>query len=164
MAPRVCALLVLILALGLGGCHRSEKTNPRDESGPGSGASGLTNPSEEKRPAPLPYRGASNDGTFHVTYLPTPDPIPLNEPFELEVIVFEDADFQEPATNITLHVDAAMPQHQHGMNQEPTVEGMGGGRFRGKNLLFHMSGYWELYFDVTRGPVTERAQFMVQLD
>ena len=159
----VVGLSVLVFGFSLAGCHQTDKASSSESAGAVQNVAASATPPAEP-PAPLPYRGASNDGAFHVTYRPSPDPIPLNEPFELEVVVFKDADFRQPATNVTLDVDAAMPQHQHGMNQQPTVEAMGGGRFSGKNMLFHMSGYWELYFDVTEGPVTERAQFVIQLD
>ena len=31
-------------------------------------------------------------------------------------------------------------------------------------MLFHMPGYWEIHVDITRDEVTERAQFVVNLD
>ena len=57
-----------------------------------------------------------------------------------------------------------MPEHGHGMNRVPRIEAKGGGRFRAEGLLFHMPGKWELYFDVTRGALTERAQADVHLE
>ena len=40
----------------------------------------------------------------------------------------------------------------------------GDGHFTVEGMLFHMVGRWELYLDVTRGPLTERAQFEVVLE
>jgi hypothetical protein len=57
-----------------------------------------------------------------------------------------------------------MPEHGHGMNRVPKIEAKEGGRFRAEGLLFHMPGRWELYFDVTRGALTERAQTDVHLE
>jgi hypothetical protein len=45
-------------------------------------------------------------------------------------------------------IDATMPQHGHGMNYRPTVESLGGGRFRASGLLLHMPGRWQLSFVV----------------
>jgi hypothetical protein len=30
-------------------------------------------------------------------------------------------------------------------------------------MLFHMPGHWELYFDISRGGTSERAQFDIDL-
>ena len=69
-----------------------------------------------------------------------------------------------PRGDIELSVDAAMPEHGHGMNRVPSVAALGDGRFRAEGLLFHMPGRWEIYFDVTRGAITERAQADVELE
>ena len=63
-----------------------------------------------------------------------------------------------------LLADAAMPQHGHGMNVKPTVKSLGGGRFRVEGMLFHMPGSWELYLDLVRAGVLERAQGTVTLE
>ncbi|MEE8141931.1 MAG: hypothetical protein V3T77_02410 [Planctomycetota bacterium] len=115
------------------------------------------------RPA-LTYAVESNDGAFYVTYQPLPDPIPLNEPFALVVVVFQDPEHRKAAADVSLEVDAAMPQHRHGMTLEPQVEAHGAGSFTVQGMLFHMPGRWELYFDITQGPVTERAQLDVKLE
>ena len=57
-----------------------------------------------------------------------------------------------------------MPQHGHGMNRVPEVRALAGGRFRVEGLFFHMPGRWELYFDVTQGARTERAQVAIDLE
>ena len=36
------------------------------------------------------------------------------------------------------------------------------GSYQVDGLLLHMPGYWEVYFDLTTGPVTERAQVAVE--
>ena len=115
-------------------------------------------------PSPLPYGGVSNDGTYFVRYRPSPDPIPENEPFALEVQVFEDEGHSRLATDIALRADAGMPQHRHGMIRAPEVAEKGPGQFQVEGMLFHMSGAWELYFDIRREAITERAQFEVVLD
>ena len=61
-------------------------------------------------------------------------------------------------------VDAAMPSHGHGMNTRPRVQRNADGTHTARGLLFHMAGHWELYFDITAGDVTERAQFGLELE
>ena len=53
-----------------------------------------------------------------------------------------------PATARLDRVDAAMPEHQHGMNYRPRLVDLGAGRWRAEGLMFHMAGRWELHFDV----------------
>jgi hypothetical protein len=48
-------------------------------------------------------------------------------------------------------IDATMPEHRHGMNYRPSLKALGAGRWRVEGLLWHMSGHWELRFDVQRG-------------
>ncbi len=57
-----------------------------------------------------------------------------------------------------------MPEHGHGMNVEPKVTALGKGRFSVEGMLLHMSGRWELYFDITRDGVTSRAQDEITLE
>lgn len=104
---------------------------------------------------------SSNDGTFTVRWASDPSPIPVNEFFELDVIVMKDGRIFD---GTTLQVDAAMPQHQHGMNHRPHVEQVGPGRWHVKDMLFHMPGEWVLYFDVVQGDVLRRAQEQVEVD
>jgi hypothetical protein len=91
-------------------------------------------------------------------YATTPDPIPWGEPFALQVWL------PGKGPDAALAVDAAMPEHGHGMNRVPLVTGDGQGGYAVEGLLFHMPGRWELYFDVTEGAVTERAQIEVVLE
>ncbi|MAF64565.1 MAG: hypothetical protein CMJ84_02745 [Planctomycetes bacterium] len=106
----------------------------------------------------------SNDGTYFLTYASEPAVVPLNEVFAVEVSVFTDEKRREPAVAVELAFDARMPQHGHGMRREPRVQRLGDGRFRVEGVLLHMPGYWELYFDATRGALTERAQDSLVVD
>ena len=99
----------------------------------------------------------SNAGRYHVS-VKAPDPFPLNELFSLEATVEEGCDPPRRPVSASLRVDAAMPQHRHGMNTDAVVTPLGGGRFRAQGLLLHMPGRWELDLDVTDHGVTERAQ------
>jgi hypothetical protein len=103
-------------------------------------------------------RMATTDGgTWTVTYAPDPDPIPGNAEFALDITV-EGAG--GAATGATIAVTADMPQHGHGMNQEPVVSGADG-TYRADGMLFHMTGDWRLVVDVTGDAGTESAEFTV---
>ncbi len=106
----------------------------------------------------------SNDGSYFVAYTRTPDPIPLNKMFTLSVSVGSAQDRARALTGIELHADAAMPEHDHGMNTRPKVKTNPDGTFTVRGMLFHMPGRWELYLDVVRAGITERAQFEVRLE
>lgn len=105
----------------------------------------------------------SNGGKYFVRITPRPWPIPLNELFELEVSAAAANQRDVALTAIELRVDAAMPEHQHGMATEPKLR-RSGNSFVVEGLQFHMSGWWELYVDITVGGVTERAQFRIELE
>ncbi len=105
----------------------------------------------------------SNDGAWLIRWRTEPLEIPLNAPFLIEAEVLP-ADGSHPPADVVLKVDAAMPQHRHGMNRLPRMINRGGGSFRAEGMLFHMEGSWELYFDVGDGPLTERAQAEVFLE
>jgi hypothetical protein len=105
---------------------------------------------------------ASNAGHYLVRYRTAPDPIPWGDPFALDVWVF--GPDGSPVEGVVLSVDAAMPEHGHGMNRVTKVTPAEHGGFDVAGMLFHMPGHWELYFDVTRGALTERAQIDVELD
>ncbi len=103
----------------------------------------------------------SNDGTYQVRYRVDPSDFEVGDLFAMRVEV-ERAD--GAPFEAQLAVDARMPEHGHGMNREPVVERASEGAFEVQNLLFHMPGYWEVYLDLTRGAVTERAQFSLDLE
>ena len=118
-------------------------------------------PPASPQPTPRVLEVESNDGTYLVSYRIVPEDFEVGDLFGVEVEVRR-AD-GEPVT-ASLAVDARMPEHGHGMNREPLVEAGGEGRFSATNLMFHMPGYWELYLDLTRGAVTERAQAPLELE
>lgn len=71
----------------------------------------------------------------------TPEPIAVSRPFQLRVSIC-------PANARLARVDATMPEHRHGMNYRPSVRPLGEGRWTVDGMLWHMSGRWELRFDV----------------
>lgn len=159
-----CTTLFLSLPL-LGGCAMSPRPAAASRPAAEKNPTPLHGESPQAIPTSLPYAAISNDGRYRVSYLPNPDPIPLNEPFSMDVVVsLAGSGLQPVAPGTTLSLDARMPAHQHGMNRQPTVRGSGAGNFVVRGMLLHMSGRWELYFDVTDGAVTERAQFALDLE
>lgn len=139
--------LVACLAAALGACAPGHD-------GHGSHDAGSMDLLREKETA---------GGTFVVRYTPSPDPIPLNEPFDLTLEVERKAD-GAAAEGVTVSVDARMPAHNHGMNTTPQVTEQGGGTYLVDGMLFHMPGHWELYVEVEEGGSTERATFDVMLE
>lgn len=118
-------------------------------------------------PAPLPTGArtvVSNGAAWRIVYRTSPDPPPRGEPFAVEAWVYAADDPSRARTDVQISIDAAMPEHQHGMNRVPIIEPSTDGGFVARGLLFHMPGRWELYFDVTRNAITERAQVEIQLE
>ena len=107
-----------------------------------------------------PREVRSNAGRYTVTFTPSPDPIPMNQQFDLSFRVAPRQGSKEPTK---VEVDARMPAHGHGMNRVPKITRQPDGAFKAEGMLFHMPGHWELYFDVTEGGTTERAQVDVHL-
>ncbi|MCA9243926.1 MAG: FixH family protein [Phycisphaerales bacterium] len=100
----------------------------------------------------------SADETYTVSYRTTPNPIPLNEIFSMEVLVAgPDLD------KLELQVDADMPAHRHGMNTSPKVTRIALGKFRVEGMNLHMAGEWVIAFDLRRGSVIERAESEIEL-
>lgn len=119
-------------------------------------------------PAAKPWIGgaeiASNDGDWRVVYKLADGPVKRGETFAIDAWVFAADAPERPREDVSLAVDAAMPQHGHGMNRVPRVEKLEAGRFHVDGLDFHMPGKWELYFDVARGALVERAQTDVEVE
>ena len=109
-------------------------------------------------------RIVSNGGNYVVFLRTDPSPIPENAEFSATVWVFARLATDTPLTDSSLDLDAFMPEHGHGMNRVPEITKREDGGVDVKGLLLHMGGNWELYFDVTRGAITERAQKRVVLE
>jgi len=106
----------------------------------------------------------SNAGAYLVSYVTEPAPIPLNEMFAVRFWVQPMVAEQSTVRELEVAVDARMPEHHHGMYRQPKVAALDDGSFRATGMLFHMPGYWEIYFDITNQGVTERAQFPIEID
>lgn len=84
------------------------------------------------------------DGTLTLAWRSTPAAISVGTPFSLQVVAC-------PADAQLVLVDATMPDHRHGMNYRPSLKPLGSGRWLADGLLWHMSGRWQLRFDVLQG-------------
>jgi hypothetical protein len=113
---------------------------------------------EAADPMPEPQAVTSQAGGFHARWQPSVAPLPLNESFDATLWLTTSAD-GVPIEGGRLSVDCRMPAHRHGMLQEVEVRDEGQGRYRVLGLLCHMPGHWVLHVDLTRGAITERAQF-----
>jgi len=98
---------------------------------------------------------------YTVAYRTTPPAIPTGAHFSIDFAVCPVGGAPVPRA---VRVDASMPEHRHGMNYKATVTAKGAGRYRAEGLLFHMSGRWEIAFDVVTGSATERVTSSVVLE
>jgi YtkA-like protein len=90
---------------------------------------------------------------YVVAYVTVPAPIVAGAHFVVDFVVCARAGI---ATPDSVRVDAMMPEHRHGMNYRPEIVAAKNGRYRAHGLLFHMSGRWDLTFDLSTATGTER--------
>lgn len=115
------------------------------------------------RPPHFARQRVSSNGRFVVRYRPLPDPIPLNQTFDLEIAVADARDPSRAVPGVTVGINAEMTTHSHGMNVRPAVTPTGPGAFRVEGMTLHMLGRWTLHVDLTHAGITERAVFDVVL-
>lgn len=121
-------------------------------------------PESEAEPVEQPKQLETQIGTWIVTWKSEPAPIPLNQPFALNVSITSALPDGPSVQDVSLSVDGRMPHHRHGMNRSPEIQQIQPGEFRVENMMFHMPGRWELYFDLSHDGMTERAQDVVILE
>ena len=103
----------------------------------------------------------STSGHYTVSWRPLASEVPNNEPFELEFFLEKDG---VPARGAQVVVRGWMPEHGHGMVRRPEVEDRGDGSYLVRGMLLHMSGLWELFFDVYEpGARKDRVRFEIRL-
>ena len=103
---------------------------------------------------------ALESARFALAYRTDPTPIPAHQHFTMQVAIC-----RKPgaAAVESLAVDATMPEHRHGMNYRPEVRANAPGRYEVTGMLFHMSGRWQLAFDVRADGHTDRLLHTVEL-
>lgn len=102
----------------------------------------------------------TDGGSFEVEFAIPDGGFPLSEEFDLTFMVHDAQG--DSVTDAELAVTAWMPDHGHGMNQEPTVTAGGDGTFVAAGMLLHMSGAWDVYADVSSAGATESATLSIR--
>ncbi len=78
------------------------------------------------------------------------EPIPINRIHNWTLHV-ETADGR-PVDNAEISVSGGMPQHGHGLPTRPRItQHLGSGDYVIEGLKFHMTGRWEIRFDISSG-------------
>jgi hypothetical protein len=120
-----------------------------------AGAAQASHEGAEMRVAP------SASGRYTLRWRPLAPEVPNNEPFELEFFLEKDG---APAPGAEVVVRGWMPDHGHGMVRRPEVLDRGDGSYLVRGMLLHMSGLWELFFDVYEpGARKDRVRFEIRL-
>jgi hypothetical protein len=104
----------------------------------------------------------SNGGRYTVT-LEEVGEIRVGEPFDIVATVRFDTGALAPM-RVSATADAYMPRHFHGMNVTPETTRTGDGIYTTEGMVFHMTGLWEVYIDLSNLGVTERAQFEFEVE
>lgn len=118
--------------------------------------------------APEFRTAVSRGGAYEIKWRPTRGAeVPKNEHFELETWLFrgpgEEGGELVPVSDARLVVSGWMPDHGHGMIRQPQAIDQGDGSYLVRGMLFHMSGHWQLYFDVIEDGLSERTDFEFDL-
>lgn len=102
----------------------------------------------------------ATSGDVRVVFRLDPTGISLSEPFGVDLAACNAAG--RPLE--VVRVDAQMPEHRHGMNYEPSLRAVDGGRTRADGLLFHMPGRWQFTFEVKDGAAIRQltADYMLE--
>jgi hypothetical protein len=105
-------------------------------------------------------RATSRTGRFTLAWRAPAGKVPKNEYFELEVYLYEGT---MPVPGAEVIASGWMPDHGHGLIVQPRTVDAGGGRYLVSGMLLHMRGSWELYFDVVKDGLAERAEFALEI-
>ena len=97
---------------------------------------------KEETRSPDTRTATTDKGSYIVSYVPTPDPIPLSQDFSLEITI---TDLEENILyeNIVVEATADMPEHGHGMPQEPEIA-LEDTLFIAEGFFFQMAGDWNI--------------------
>lgn len=104
---------------------------------------------------------ASENGRFSVSYTSQLDPIAINRMHSWTLHV-SDAN-GAPVSEAAITIKGGMPQHNHGLATQPTIEPSGEGDYLLQGLRFHMMGYWELELTITVGSISDTVMIPLAL-
>ena len=147
-------ILVLLVALASAACTAAP---PQQKPQPPA------DPAAEPAPEAELQFATSPKGAFTAAWRPVGGAIPVNELFEIEVLLFEGSSRDKPLTGATILASAWMPEHMHGMSRRPRTEETAPGRYLVRGMMLHMEGFWQLFLDVTAGKIAERVEFTLTL-
>jgi hypothetical protein len=119
---------------------------------------------DQQKTVSAPIGALTSEGSYYVTWTSIPDPVPLNEMFEMHFKVARADDHQVPVPAAMITLSAWMPVHNHGTSLQPVVESIGDGTAIAKGVLLHMPGAWELRVGIAVSGQMERATFEIQLE
>ena len=92
---------------------------------------------------------SESDGNVRVTFLCSEPAAPAQGLNSFTVAVTDGQG--NPLPNLPLSVSLWMPQHCHGPQYQPTVDGGAGGLYTVSNAYLFMDGVWQLTFTVDGG-------------
>lgn len=151
-----------MLAFVIGGALSAASCNSPPTAPADSAAANPPAPPAEDKSS---FRVFSSRRSYCLVISPPPAKFPLNQMFQINVTVLDGATMTPLRdADLKLTFDADMPEHRHGMKTQPKSARNPDGSFTIRGILLHMAGDWELYLDVTRGGLTERAQVSVTLE
>ena len=108
--------------------------------------------------------GVTRGGLFFIRWWPDPDPLPVNAPFGVSVVIARADTPDRSDPDALLQINAFMPAHNHGMTRVPEVRRDKDGTFKVTGMLFHMPGRWELVVRVFSGDLMDETVFPIDID
>lgn len=103
----------------------------------------------------------SENNNFQVSYESQLEPISINR-IHSWVLHVTDAD-GDAVEDAKITIVGGMPEHNHGLATEPTIEATGDGDYLLQGLRFHMMGYWELVLTVSHDGVSDNVVIPLEL-
>jgi hypothetical protein len=103
----------------------------------------------------------SENGHFAVSYESQLEPIAINQIHSWTLHITNNDG--QAVNNAVVTIVGGMPEHNHGLATEPTIEAIGNGSYLLQGLRFHMMGYWELELTIVVGNVSDKVMIPLEL-
>jgi len=156
--PLACACLAWTAGCG-STSTKQDPPRPVDLRPPATDAAAQSGPVAARQ-----FSNRSRAGTYQISWQAIGQPIPLNEPFSLQVVISPAADPEARVSGAQIFVQASMPEHNHGMLREPRAHEIAPGIYRVEGMLLHMTGHWQIFVDVVKDGIAETADFELTLE
>jgi len=104
---------------------------------------------------------SSERGLFRVSYESQLQPIAINRIHSWTLSVTDGNG--RPVTGADIAIKGGMPQHNHGLATQPTIEPAAEGKYLLQGLRFHMMGYWELELTIDDGNARDTVMIALAL-